>query len=134
MSLIDSIKKHEGYVGIVYKDSLGIDTIGYGFAIKDLELDKDICDIILERKLHALTDRINNKFHWYMYMPPEIQHIVVELCYQMGVYGFSCFKKTIAYLQDKKFKEASVEMLDSRWADQTPNRAKELSNRVREVH
>ena len=134
MSLIDSIKQHEGYVGIVYKDSLGIDTIGYGFAIKDLELDKDICDIILERKLHALTDRINNKFHWYMYMPPEIQDIVVELCYQMGVYGFSCFKKTIAYLQDKKFKEASVEMLDSRWADQTPNRAKELSNRVREVH
>ena len=133
MSLIESIKQHEGYVGIVYKDSLGIDTIGYGFAIKDLELDKDICDIILERKLHALTDRINNKFKWYMYMPPEIKDIVVEMCYQMGVYGFSRFKKTIAYLQDKKFKEASVEMLDSRWAEQTPNRAKELSNRVKKV-
>ena len=133
MSLIDSIKQHEGYVGIVYKDSLGIDTIGYGFAIKDLELDKDICDIILERKLHALTDRISNKFKWYMYMPPEIKDIVVEMCYQMGVYGFSCFKKTIAYLQDKKFKEASVEMLDSRWAEQTPNRAKELSDRVKKV-
>ena len=133
MSLIESIKQHEGYVGIVYKDSLGIDTIGYGFAIKDLELDKDICDIILERKLHALTDRINNKFKWYMYMPPEIKDIVVEMCYQMGVYGFSRFKKTIAYLQDKKFKEASVEMLDSRWAEQTPNRAKELSDRVKKV-
>ena len=133
MSLIESIKQHEGYVGIVYKDSLGIDTIGYGFAIKDLELDKDICDIILERKLHALTDRINNKFNWYKYMPPEIKDIVVEMCYQMGVYGFSRFKKTIAYLQDKKFKEASVEMLDSRWAEQTPNRAKELSNRVKKV-
>ena len=47
--------------------------------------------------------------------------------------GFSRFKKTIAYLQNKQFKEASVEMLDSRWADQTPNRAKELSNRVKEV-
>ena len=51
MGLRESIKENEGYVGIVYKDSLGIDTIGYGFAIKDLELDKDICDIILERKL-----------------------------------------------------------------------------------
>ena len=39
MSLIESIKEHEGYVGVVYKDSLGIDTIGYGFAIKDLELE-----------------------------------------------------------------------------------------------
>ena len=69
MSLIESIKKHEGYVGIVYKDSLGIDTIGYGFAIKDLELDVDICDIILERKLHALEDSINLKFNWFSDMP-----------------------------------------------------------------
>ena len=65
MDLIESIKKHEGYVGIVYKDSLGIDTIGYGFAIKDLELDKDICDIILERKLKDLESRIKLKFGWY---------------------------------------------------------------------
>ena len=133
MSLIDSIKQHEGYVGIVYKDSLGIDTIGYGFAIKDLELDEDICDIILERKLRALSDSIHLKFSWFKYMPPEIQDIVTEMCYQLGVGGFSRFKKTIAYLQNKQFKEASVEMLDSRWAEQTPNRAKELSNRVKEV-
>ena len=133
MSLIESIKQHEGYVGVVYKDSLGIDTIGYGFAIKDLELDVDVCDIILERKVKALNDMVKIKFSWYKYMPPTIQDIVVELCYQLGVYGFSCFRKTIAYLQDKKFKEASVEMLDSRWAEQTPNRARELSNRVREV-
>ena len=133
MRLIDSIKQHEGYVGIVYKDSLGIDTIGYGFAIKDLELDADICDIILERKLHALADSIYIKFGWFKYMPQEIKDIVTEMCYQLGVTGFSNFRKTIAYLQDKQFKDASVEMLDSRWADQTPNRAKELSDRVKEV-
>ena len=133
MSLIDSIKKHEGYVGVVYKDSLGIDTIGYGFAIKDLELDADICDIILERKIKDLQDRVKNKFSWYKYMPPEIQDVVMEMCYQLGVTGVSKFKKTVAYLQNKEFKNASIEMLDSRWAKQTPNRAKELSNRVKEV-
>ena len=36
-------------------------------------------------------------------MPPEVKNVVIEMCYQMGVYGFSCFKKTIAYLQDKKW-------------------------------
>ena len=133
MSLIDSIKKHEGYVGVVYKDSLGIDTIGYGFAIKDLELDADICDIILERKLKALHDMIKIKFKWYGYMPQEIKDVVIEMCYQLGVTGVSKFKKTIAYLQNKQWEEASVEMLDSLWARQTPNRAKELSNRVKEV-
>jgi lysozyme len=133
MSLIDSIKQHEGYVGVVYKDSLGIDTIGYGFAIKDLELDTDVCDIILERKLKNLEDRVNLKFSWYKYMPQEIKDVVMEMCYQLGVTGVSKFKKTLAYLQDKRWEEASVEMLDSLWAKQTPNRAKELSNRVKEV-
>jgi len=133
MSLIESIKKHEGYVGVVYKDSLNVDTIGYGFAIKDLELDRDICDIILERKIKDLHDRVKNKFKWYGYMPQEIKDVVMEMCYQLGVGGFSKFKKTISFLQNKQFKDASEEMLDSLWARQTPNRAQELSKRVKEV-
>ncbi len=131
--LIKSIKQNEGYVKNVYKDSLGIDTIGYGFAIKDLELEEDLCDIILDRKLKILISRIESKFQWYKYMPPEVKNVVIEMCYQMGVYGFSCFKKTIAYLQDKKWNEASVEMLDSRWAEQTPNRAREMSEKIKKL-
>ena len=55
------------------------------------------------------------------------------MCYQLGVTGFSKFKKTIAYLQNKEWRNASIEMLDSRWAKQTPNRAKEMSNRVKKL-
>jgi len=133
MSLLERIKEHEGYVGVVYKDSLGIDTIGYGFAIKDLELDEDICEEILIRKLKNLDDMIKIKFSWFKYMPPQIKDVVMEMCYQLGVTGFSKFKKTIAYLQNKQWDEASEEMLDSLWAKQTPNRAKALSNIVKEV-
>lgn len=133
MNLKDSIKKHEGYVGIVYKDSLGIDTIGYGFAIKDLELDEDICDMILDRKLKDLESMVKLKFDWFKYMPPEIKEVVMEMCYQLGVTGVSKFKKTIAYLRNKQWEKASVEMLDSLWAKQTPNRAQEMSDRVKKL-
>ena len=133
MSLIESIKKNEGYVKVVYKDSLGVDTIGYGFAIKDLELDEDICDDILLRKLKDLDKKVNKKFVWFKYMPPNIKDVVMEMCYQLGVTGFSRFRKTITFLQDKQWKEASVEMLDSLWAKQTPNRAKSLSDIVKGV-
>ena len=118
---------------MVYKDSLGIDTIGYGFAIKDLELDEDICDEILLRKLKDLDKKVNKKFGWFIYMPPNIKDVVMEMCYQLGVTGFSKFRKTIAFLQDKQWQEASVEMLDSLWAKQTPNRAKSLSDIVKGV-
>tara|TARA_R110000824_G_scaffold74092_8_gene188613 strand:+ start:2527 stop:2931 length:405 start_codon:yes stop_codon:yes gene_type:complete len=133
MSLIESIKKNEGYVKVVYKDSLGVDTIGYGFAIKDLELDEDICDDILLRKLKDLDKKVNKKFVWFKYMPPNIKDVIMEMCYQLGVTGFSRFRKTITFLQDKQWKEASVEMLDSLWAKQTPNRAKSLSDIVKGV-
>ena len=60
--LKEAVKLSEGYRARVYKDTLGIDTIGYGFAIKDLELDEDICDMILDKKLNKLIKDVDNKF------------------------------------------------------------------------
>ena len=37
--LFNRIKVHEGFRNKVYKCTEGFDTIGFGFAIKDLELD-----------------------------------------------------------------------------------------------
>ena len=42
MSLIEEIKRHEGYSKKVYKDTLGYDTIGIGFLVASLELDEDV--------------------------------------------------------------------------------------------
>ena len=131
MSLIKQIKKHEGFRSTVYECTEGYETIGYGFAIKDLKLDEDIAELILVRKLADLVARIKQTFPWTKDAPEEIQDVVVDMCYQLGVNGFSKFKKTIYYLETEQYQEASVEMLDSLWAKQTPNRAKELSEEVR---
>ena len=129
--LLESIKKHEGFVEHVYQDSLGIDTIGYGFAIKDLILDEDIAEDILMRKLEKLKRNANSRFQWLEDMPQEVQAVVLNMCYQLGVTGVSKFRKAISALQEGDWDEAANEMLDSLWARQTPNRAKELSNIVR---
>ena len=126
------MKQSEGFRESVYKDILGIDTIGYGFAIKDLVLSEKISDMILKEKVEALIGRIENTFDWFVEMPPEVQSVIVECCYQLGLYGFSNFKKTISHLKEKEFKQAADEMLDSRWAKQTPNRANMLAQIVRE--
>ena len=125
--LLNKIKHHEGFRSRVYQCTEGYDTIGYGFAIKDLELDEDIAEQILIKKLDSLQERIKSKFNWFDDSPQEVKNVVVNMCYQLGVSGFSKFKKTIYLLETEQYKEASVEMLDSLWAKQTPNRAKELS-------
>ena len=133
MSLLERIKHHEGYRSKVYKCTEGYDTIGYGFAIKDLELDEEIAELILIRKLDKLMNRINKTFHWWRTAEEEAKNVVVVMCYQLGVSGFSKFKKTIVYLEKKQYAKASVEMLDSKWSNQTPNRAIELSNIIKNL-
>ena len=131
--LVESIKKNEGYREKVYKCTEGFDTIGYGFSIKDVKLRESVCDIILEEKLMELSSEVQEKFPWLTDMPQEVCHVILEMCYQMGVAGVSKFKKTISYLQEKEWGKASVEMLDSKWAKQTPNRAKRMSEIVKGI-
>ena len=130
MDLLEEIKKHEGFKSTVYQCTEGYDTIGYGFAIKDLYLDEDIAELILMRKIQKLLERIIAAFSWFENSPKEVKFVVTNMCYQLGLRGFSKFKQTIYYLETEQYEEASLEMLDSLWAKQTPNRAKELSEQI----
>ena len=132
--LLESIKKHEGFVEHVYDDSLGIPTIGYGFAIKDLVLEEDLCDEILLRKLRILGRSVMSKFPFFDSLPSDCKTVLMEMCYQLGVTGVSKFKKALKAMEDGDWEKAADEMLDSKWAKQTPNRAKEMSDIIRSLH
>ena len=132
--LLESIKHHEGFVEHVYDDSLGIPTIGYGFAIKDLILEEDLCDEILLRKLRILGRSVMGKFPFFDSLPSDCKDVLMEMCYQLGVTGVSKFKKALKAMEDGDWEKAADEMLDSKWAKQTPNRAKEMSDIIRSLH
>ena len=89
--LIESVKLSEGFRDKVYKCTEGFDTIGHGFAVKDLVLDEDISEMILERKLKSLIERVHKKFPFVKDLPEEAQEVVYEMCYQLGLRGFSKF-------------------------------------------
>ena len=133
-TLFEDIKMEEGYRSSVYLDTLEKPTIGYGFLIDSLELQEDICQMILMRKLEKLIKTIKFNFKWFDDMPEKVQDVVINICYQLGVSGFSKFKKTIQFMKNKQWDKASVEMLDSKWArEQTPQRALRLSETVKSV-
>jgi len=133
-SLVEDIKKEEGYRSSVYLDTLDKPTIGYGFLIDTLELQEDICELILMRKLEKLIKSIKFNFKWFDDMPDKVQDVIINMCYQLGVSGVSKFKKTIQFMKNKQWDRASIEMLDSKWArEQTPQRAKRLSEIVKSV-
>jgi lysozyme len=60
--------------------------------------------------------------------------VIIEMCFQLGKTGVSKFKKMFAALQTEDYTTASEEMLDSKWFEQTPVRAKSLSYIMRSSH
>lgn len=130
-NLVENIKLSEGFKSRVYQCTQGYDTIGFGFAIKDLVMSKAVADLILEEKLEDLVARLSS-YDFFINSPDEIREVLAEMAYQMGVGGLLKFKKTLKMVADRDYRQASVEMLDSLWAKQTPNRAKRLASIVRE--
>ena len=153
-ALIERIGVNEGYRSKVYKCTAGVDTVGIGFALPSLpkkitpeialkivlwqiemgiiSMPEDVCVEMVAKEISELHLKLGEKLDWYDNMPPEIQGVVIEMCYQMGFTGFCKFKKAIAHMKNKEFQLSASEMLDSRWAKQTPNRANRLADIVRE--
>jgi lysozyme len=148
MALIESIKKHEGFRAESYKDHLGNPTIGYGtllpltddekkriFASRYVrgDIQKEIepiseteGEILLNVRLEQYKKGLIKAKPFIMGLPDEKQDVLFEMAYQMGVAGVLGFKNMLAYLQKKEYAKASFAMLGSKWAKQTPKRAKEL--------
>ena len=134
-SLKERIKLHEGYRLEPYTDTLGYLTGGVGHRIMPNEevpttkegwmklFDSDFQSAwkFMERFCEENNLRV---------ISDDAKEVLCEMIYQMGFSGVSKFKNMIKALQNRNYKLASVEMLDSRWAKQTPNRAKELSDHM----
>lgn len=126
MSLIEDIKQEEGFSGTVYKCREGFDTVGYG---SKMPITKEEAELLLEYRLRAMKAQLTS--HLYdLDIKPEAWDILFNMAYQLGVKGVLNFKNMIKALKDNDYKEASIQMLDSLWAKQTPNRAKRLSDRM----
>jgi len=59
--------------------------------------------------------------------------VLTEMIYQMGYTGVSKFEDTLNYMKNGHWVLASKEMLNSKWAIQTPKRADELSKLIAKI-
>ena len=128
------IKEHEGFVPKIYKDQLGFKTIGFGHLV--LPTDKFAEGVTYKKKdLEQVFDsdfntaRSNaNQLIEGLPLHHQAKCVIIEMVFQLGIGGVSKFKKMWKALKQNDYHTASEEMLDSKWAKQTPKRAEELSS------
>ena len=143
--LLESVRKHEGYRNKVYLDTLGKRTVGVGhlcvedFWEDDKEYEESFLMEILQKDLQGsidgADDLINNcPSGGKANISDDAKIIIIEMVFQLGKTGVSKFRNMWKALQQDppSYSVAATEMLDSRWAKQTPNRAKEMSDHMKD--
>ena len=135
--LMQRIKEHEGYRLDPYHCTEGFLTGGYGHKIlqgEEVPTTKEGWDSLFEKDFNKAWDSMERLCAEHsLDIPSKAKGILCEMIFQMGFAGVSKFKMMIAALQQNNFVEAGRQMLDSRWAKQTPNRAQALSKQMEEV-
>ena len=133
--LLASVKKHEGYRNKVYLDTLGKRTVGVGhlcvedFWEDDKEYEEKFLMTILEHDLQSAIKGAKELMseNGCNDIDEIAEELIIEMVFQLGKTGVSKFRNMWKHLSALEYSMAASEMLDSRWAKQTPNRAQAMS-------
>ena len=134
--LLQSVKKHEGYRNKVYLDTLGKRTVGVGhLCVEDFwednkEYEEKFLMTILEHDLQTAIKGAERLLKDCPVLDDLAKEIIIEMVFQLGETGVSKFKNMIKALKIPDYQTAAIEMLDSKWAKQTPERAQGMSSEM----
>ena len=145
----EEISADEGKVLHAYLCSEHHKTIGIGHKVLETDAENDLhiygigadvaddqrisehrCYVLFQEDVQVAIGGCINIYNNWEDLPQEMQHVLVNMCFQLGQRGLSNFKNFKAAIEDKNWTLAAVEMMDSKWAGQTPERALRLSKRV----
>jgi lysozyme len=131
LQLRNWIKAHEGYDDHPYICTAGKLTIGYGRNLQDNGISQDEADLMLDNDMkRAEKDLLG--FSWYITAPSGVKDALFNMSFNMGLTRLLGFKRMIAALIDKDYTKAAIEALDSKWATQVGQRAKDVALMIRE--
>ena len=129
--------------GRIYEDHLGLKTCGIGHLCRkgEPEYDMEVGTPVSEERVAELFEK---DIGWTMndclrllpdfdMLPEQVRLIFANMMFNMGRNRLAGFVKFIAAIESREWQKAAVEMADSKWARQVPNRSGRLIERMRGV-
>nr|WP_321399348.1 glycoside hydrolase family protein [uncultured Desulfobacter sp.] len=109
-----------------YKCTAGKLTIGVGRNIEDKGISEKEAVFLLGNDISECVDDLISLFNDFLQLPESIQHVLINMRFQLGPRGFRGFRMMINAVKAEDWPEMVRQMKDSSWYVQTPNRANRL--------
>ncbi len=131
--LISQLRRDEGEILHAYQDHLGYWTIGVGILIDQRKgggLLPEESEFILQNRVKQRREAVAKSLPWFNDLNDARQGVLLNMSYQLGVQGLLGFKNTLEEVRKGNYAKASEMMLMSKWATQTPERARRLAKQM----
>lgn len=123
--------RHEGKRSMPYRCTMGRLTVGVGHNLEARPLSDQVVMMILNEDIEQTIQECVDAFVWFNAVDMVRQDVVIDMAFQLGIKGLQEFKRFCSAMSAQNYEQAAVEMMASRWAKQTPNRALELQTMMR---
>ena len=133
--IVARLKEDEGYRAHAYQCGSGAWTVGYGRNIDQdhgaLGISEPEAEMLLRNDIDRCVDELRRTFAWVDEQSANVQAVLVELTFWLGLTRLRKFKKCLAALEADDRTTAAAELLDSRLYRQIPGRTERLAERLR---
>ena len=124
------IRRYEGLSVVPYQCSTGHLTIGYGHNLEN-GISREAAQFILDEDLQVAIKAVSKHFVWWQKLDEVRQFALVDMCFNMGISKLCTFKKMLFAIEHGNYVAAANEALNSKWAMQVGQRAKELAHMLK---
>lgn len=107
-------------------------TGGVGRNLTDKGFSDDEIDLMLSNDIDQAVKDVRQLVPGFDLLDDVRQEVLTNMSFNLGYTRLAGFKKFIAAVNASEFAEASLEMLDSKWAKQVGERAQRLSKAMRD--
>jgi lysozyme len=135
VNIREQLARDEGVKPAAYQDHLGYWTIGVGRLIDERKgggLRPDEIDYLLDNDINDRREALTKALPFFKNLDAARQGVLINMAFQLGTAGLLSFKTTLGFIARYDYEGAAQQMLLSKWATQTPERAQRLAKQMKE--
>lgn len=130
MTLKEQLMRDEGLRLKPYADTTGHLTIGFGRNLTQVGISLAEAELLLDHDIQRTTADVLAAFLWIASLDDVRREALVNMAFNLGIGGLLEFRKMLAACQRGDWPTASIEALNSEWAQQVGDRAYRLSRQL----
>lgn len=133
--LLQELKRDEGSKKkngrhLVYRDSKGILTLGYGRNVQDRGISEYEATLLLDEDVLECIQDLDKRYPWISKLTDVRQRALLNMRFNMGQGSFDTFQATLAHLEAGRWKEAANNIRASKYARDVGERAMRVAHMI----